>query len=268
MSTTEHSVEKIWHALGNLLPLLGATMLIASVAYDFSFLYALGLSLDDIPSTLSEHVRSALGWAPKIAIAFALYAIVELYLRRAEGGLTEVEIIEASPMPRFTKVFRRSGDRALWIGAILAALIGPFLSTDGGWVFLTFMVLWGTIAVSVLAHPRLSANFGTMRKRLLLISPVLLSMVCIQGSGAGNSLKNALSPRWEISLKDGDTKSTLQLLGMRRFSTFAIGVTAERRILIIPNEAILSTSTMQPLDVKTLNACRWLNVACPTPSHK
>lgn len=266
--SNDRASQTLWQQLGSSLPLFAAAMLIASVAYDYSFLLALGLTLDDVPSTLNEHVRSAVAWAPKVAIAFLLYAVVELALRRAEGGRTEAELIATSPSPKFTRTFRRSGDLAVWGGAVLAALFGPFVSTDSGWVFFSFMVLWGSVTFSILSHPRMAESFNSFPKRLLLVSPVFISIVCMQGHGAGAALKRAPDPTWEVSVKSPEDTRPHQVLGLRRFATFAIAVTSEHRIWVIPNEFILSTRTLKPLDINTLNACRWWQVMCPNTTKK
>lgn len=266
--SNDRELSSVWASLVGSLPLFAAALLVASVAYDYAFLLALGLTLDELPSSLSEHVRSAVVWAPKVSIAFILYAVVELALRRVEGGRTEEELVASSPTPRFTRTFRRSGDAAVWIGAAIAAVLGPFFSTDSGWVFFSFMVLWGSLTFSVLGHPRMSARFDSLPKRLLLVAPVLISIVCMQGHAAGASLKKAAEPSWEAMVKLGDETKAHPLLGIRRFTTFAVAVTADRRVWLLPNEAILSVRAMKAQDIATLNACRWWQVLCAPPVKK
>lgn len=263
--STDSEPPSVWHSFASLLPLFAALMLVASVAYDFSFLLALGLSLDEVPSGIAEHVRSALAWAPKVAISLALYAVVELFLRRTEGGLSEQEIIARSPKPEFTRKFRRSGGVVMWLGAIGTALLGPFFSTDRGWMFFSFLVLWGTLAFTVLNHPRMSAQFPSMPHRLLLVSPIFLSMVCNYGHNAGAALKTAKMPAWELTLKHAEGSTMQKMLGIRRFASFSVAVDTERRVLVVPNESILSARALNALDVSTLNICRWLELLCPAP---
>ena len=56
---------KIVESLGKFASLITAVLLVLSTAYDFSFLYALGLSFEELPSTLADHVRSVIVWAPR-----------------------------------------------------------------------------------------------------------------------------------------------------------------------------------------------------------
>jgi hypothetical protein len=46
------------------LSLIATCMLVVSIGYDYFFFLALGLSLSDVPTTLSDHARSAVLWAP------------------------------------------------------------------------------------------------------------------------------------------------------------------------------------------------------------
>jgi len=46
--------------VGKLLGLVSAALLALSVAYDYFFLLALGLSFNSVPTTISDHVRSAI----------------------------------------------------------------------------------------------------------------------------------------------------------------------------------------------------------------
>lgn len=243
-------------------------MLIVSVAYDFSFLLALGLSLDDLPSGITEHIRSALAWAPKVAISLILYAAVELFLRRTEGGLSEQEIIASSSKPKLTRKLRRSGDVVMLLCAIIMAFLGPLFSTDRGWMFFSFLVVWGALVFAVLNHPKLSVQFPSMLHRLLLVSPILLSMVCIHGHSAGVALKTAKKPTWELILKQTDGSTIQMVLGLRRFESFSVVVDNDRHVVIIPNDSIVSARALNALDVSTLNICRWVGLLCPQQPKK
>ncbi len=255
------TLERAAHAL----PSLAAALLVVSVAYDYSFLWALGLSFDDIPSSLAEHVRSAIVWAPKLVIAALLYAAVEMFLKRVEGGLSEEELIARSPTPRFTRALRRSGDLAMAVAAALVATIGPLLSSDSQWVFLSFLVTWGFLTLSVVQHPRLRLLFPTSPARFLLIAPIVLSMVGLYGYQAGARLMTPASPIWELTIRQADSTRILKLRGMRRFSSFAIAVDEERKVSVIPHESILVARTLQASEHGVLNACRWLGLMCSSP---
>lgn len=261
----------LFSVIGSALPILTTALLVASLAYDYTFLWALGLSFDSIPSSLTEHVRSAIVWAPKLAIAGLLYAGLEMFLRRTEGGMSEEELIARSADPQFTRKFRRSGDKAMQVSALLVAIVGPFFSTDDSWVFITFLVLWGALAISVVRQPRLSVLFPSTASRFLLIAPIMLSMVGMYGYQSGVKLLTPKEATWQLTIKKEEGTEVLRLSGIRRFSAFAIAVSEEKAVSIIPNESILIASTLKPHQPLEMNACRWLGVMClnrAAPSEK
>lgn len=251
--------------LVGLLPLFAALTLVASVAHDFGFLLALGLGFDDVPSTLSEHVRSALAWAPKTLILMTLTTGFALFMKRVEGGLSDEELIATSPTPRFTRFFRRSGDVAVVLVALASAVIRPLTDTDDGWVFWTFLVVWAALVLWVLRHPRLGKAIDSPGKLAVLVLPIILSVVASLGYSAGAKLKRPMAPEWEMTILQDGREEQHEALGIRRFSTFSIVVTADRHVLILPQEVIRSVRRVLPLDIETTNACRWFGRLCVTP---
>ncbi len=108
---------------------LTSTLLVLSVVYDFTYLSALNLSFSQIPTTISDHIRSALLWAPLLFLGLFSYFFFEMLLKRAEKGMSEEEIINTSPNPKFTRIFR-TGPRYLLIFIAIIIFIGYFLGVD------------------------------------------------------------------------------------------------------------------------------------------
>lgn len=62
--------SSIWSTFGQLITPFAALSFLLSVDYDWGYLGALGLSFADVPTTISDHVRSALVWAPWVLTSF------------------------------------------------------------------------------------------------------------------------------------------------------------------------------------------------------
>lgn len=93
---------------------LGATTsLLASLVYDWGFFSALNLSFLEVPSSLSDHVRSALLWFPKVFVSLGAIFVFEMLTRRIERGMSEDELIKSSPDPQWTRKFREGPLRFL-----------------------------------------------------------------------------------------------------------------------------------------------------------
>jgi hypothetical protein len=67
--------------------LIGGALLLLSVFYDFSFLTALHLHFSEVPTTISDHIRSAIVWVPQVGGMVLLFFLYELLMRRVEGSL-------------------------------------------------------------------------------------------------------------------------------------------------------------------------------------
>lgn len=102
MSKQRIIVEKVAALIAG----FSAVILIISVSYDFGFLLYLGISLAEAPTSLSDHIRTSLVWAPTILILGA--TVFELFNRRIEQGMSEKELTATFPTLRFTAWFRDS----------------------------------------------------------------------------------------------------------------------------------------------------------------
>lgn len=269
METTTFSASLLTFTeqIGKAVAVITSLLFIVSIFFDFSFLLAVGLSFDEIPSSLSEHVRSAILWTPKLLLTAFAFFMYELFLRRIEGGKSEEELVASSPTPRFTRAFRKSGDLVIPIVVTLTGLIGAILSNNLQWVYLLFILLWGFLATSVVNHPRLGTSFTDLRAKLFIILPILLSIVGFFGYQSGTRMLASATPKWEIALRDGTMTTKKNLLGIRRFSGFAIIVDQSKFVSVVPNNAIASVkSLISPLQ-NELNACRWFGFACQSTAN-
>ena len=79
---------------------LAACALILSIIYDWGFFFALNIGFIDIPTSIGDHIRSALIWLPKTLFSFFIVFAIEFINQRIERGLTEEEIILSSKKPK------------------------------------------------------------------------------------------------------------------------------------------------------------------------
>ena|SRR2546425_537169 len=250
--------------VGKLLGLVSAALLALSVAYDYFFLLALGLSFNSVPTTISDHVRSAIVWVPKVVLFGFAYAIYELLMRRVEGGRTEEELIRTSPTPRFTKWFRSSANVMFVVVAILVVITSALVTTSLQGLFLGSILVWGFLSLSVVQHPRMGAPFTKAGARAFIIVPLAVIYVASFGYGSAQELLTTTTPSWDLSVKTADGIEQRKINGIRSFSTAAIVVDADKRVSVLPAESILKVSSLPSSDRKVPNACAWFNVLCPS----
>jgi len=167
--------------------------LMCSILYDWGFYRALDISLAEIPTSISDHIRSGLVWIPGALFGLGLAALVELFTRRIEGGMTEEEIAQSSPHPERTRRMRNRPMTALkifaWIALILYIAFGEAFR-EGLWI--TWLVLWPALGFWLSDHPRIVQR----RSPMLVLAVVLVPLVSL--------------PIWEFGHQSGKHK-----LGLR-----------------------------------------------------
>lgn len=254
---------KLVEDLGKFAGVFTSALLVLSTAYDLSFLYALGLTFEELPTTLADHVRSAIVWVPRALLYVAGFAVYEMLMRRVEGGLTEEELIVSSRNPRFMRVFRRS-PRLLFAILIPIGIAVEFLfsASEQGLFFLALFA-WGSLSLSVVEHPRLGSSFTKTTRRLFVIVPIVVIWVAALGYGRGAAMMSASVPNWKVVFKGDATTETLSLVGLRRFSEAAILVEPGRHVSIVPADSILRAEALRQPAADLPRLCRWFGANCP-----
>lgn len=261
-TSTSHS-WKLVEDLGKFVSVFTSALLVLSTAYDLSFLYALGLTFEELPSTLADHVRSAIIWVPRALLYVAGFATYEMLMRRVEGGLTEEELIARSRNPHFMRAFRR-GPRVLIAILIPIGIAVEFLfSASELGLFVLALFVWGSLSVSVVKHPRLGVSFTKTTRRLFVVVPIVVIWVATLGYGRGAAMMSASVPNWNVVLKGGAATETRSLVGLRRFSEAAILVEPGRHVSIVSADSILRADALRQPAADLPRLCRWFGANCP-----
>ncbi|NVD08295.1 hypothetical protein FCU94_15650 [Vibrio sp. JPW-9-11-11] len=146
------AIDSIPKYISTLVP----AILSLSVVYDLGFFSGFGLTFSEVPTTISDHLRSSLIWLPAAILCVFFVTVVELFTSRVEQGKSESEIINGSPNPERTALFRKSP--IYLITAITIAI--PFASFLGveipltGWQFF-FIAIWFLFHNFVFGHERI-----------------------------------------------------------------------------------------------------------------
>lgn len=229
---------------------------------------ALGLRFSEVPTTITDHIRSAIVWVPHVGGMALLFFIYELAMRRVEGGKTEDEIIASSSNPKFTKAFRASADALIPIIGLIAIAIWLFLGTSYSGLYLAFIMLWGFLSVSVVNHARMGHRFNRATSRLFIITPIFAAIIGSFGYTEGERLLSAKDANWEIAIEDGDRRIIYQVAGVRRFDSVVIAVDMQKQVWLYPAASVVSARYMTSNDLDVLNGCRWFGILCTAGSPK
>jgi hypothetical protein len=237
----------------------GATFcLLLSVVYDYFFLVPLGLTFAEVPTTLADHVRTGIVWAPLVfTLLFGVF-LSKLY----EPVLDKLFVdIKTGPDGEPIKHPRRWTYRILLAASLWGVVYGSFKLPLMASLLtaLTFVWIFGApmAVLSGLFKMPSAAAFSA-----LFYAGMVVGMVATNGARRAESMLLGTEPPWEIVLKTAEGTEKMQLIGLRRFSETAILVNQKREVRIVPNESIVYVVAGKPKLDRSI-FCRLGEWACP-----
>ncbi|MCK4841338.1 MAG: hypothetical protein KAT04_05590 [Methylococcales bacterium] len=151
-----NTFEKAISLFSSFIGIIVSVSFVTSIIYDWGFYSAIGLKFDIIPTSLSDHFRSALIWVPTVITGGFFILFNEILTRRIEKGFTEEEIIEGSNNPDKTRKNRERPFKIIpyiaLVGVFLWILFGDYFRSNLG---LFLFILWIVFSTWCLSHPRI-----------------------------------------------------------------------------------------------------------------
>lgn len=203
--------ESILNKLPALISLFGSFILCLSIIYDYSFFKVLGTSFSEMPTTLSDHLRSSLAWVPITVFSIIIATIIELFTRRMEQGMTEEEIIQSSKNPTLLRWFRKSPK----YGFMLIALIPPYFAIFNKQIFpleawaISSVVLWLVFHNFLFSHQRVIQRTTQKFYNISRYVPIILLYVLFNGAIEAQNIKNRTSETYLFKLEKREFKTIL-----------------------------------------------------------
>lgn len=251
-------------SLGKAVGLISGFSLLCSIAYDWGFLYALGLSFSDIPTSLADHIRSSLNWLPLAFAAVSSVFIFELFTRRIEQGMTEEEIIESSPNPKFIRKLRNS-PTVLIVAVAVLILVSYILFGRPFWggLSISLIVLWFCFSYFVNNHPRiLQRRSPALRFVIHWLPPVIIWMVFLGYNGATSSIQIKSNPAHKVYLKNNSSEP-ININLIRLFDKgILIKTQKEDSIVFVGWDSVSKIETSYKKEPFKGILCEWFNVFC------
>lgn len=181
--------KNLFDSLGSLFGLVGGLSLACSLVYDWGFYNAAGLTFNDIPSTITDHLRSSLVWLPKAAISLAGLIIIELALKRLEHGLTEEEIIQSSKNPERTRKIRNSPTKMIYV--VILLMVATYILFGSRFNFnlqLPLICFWFIFSGWINSHPRIQERRSESLRLIIHWVPPILIFLFFMGQNSFNSI--------------------------------------------------------------------------------
>jgi hypothetical protein len=232
--------------------------LVLSVLYDYCFLTAMGLSLAEVPTTIADHVRSAIIWAPFVLGTMLGGAAWGAFLSWAPG----VAAKPPADAPRHVR-WLDAAYRFSYLYAFPASLVIASLSfTKFIFVVTLLLTVWVVGGPNVLNKLERRLNFSIGVWIGCYALPVIAMLVCLVGHVQGTRLREGTGNGWVLTVKDTAGTKTILSMGIRRFSESVVLLEPDRRVRVLPASEVVSASTTDAVPHATRAFCEYLNVLC------
>jgi hypothetical protein len=226
-----------------------ALLLVLSVAYDFAYLHAAGLSFQALNTTVSDHLRSAMLWAPVVLLGGLLGALLGLGSPHREQA----------PGQRWSK---RVGESLLFWSAFPLLAAVAIASSPPVSIAVTGLALGMLLIRYQPGKSNIDQRLGDGAAARIFLVPASLAIVSTLGALHGASLVASTTARAELTIRVGSEEKKVVATGLRRFSTDTLIATSEG-IAVVPSDAVL-TAVHARSDIRSLQ-CRLLERHCPQP---
>jgi hypothetical protein len=247
--------------LSRLVALAAGLFLVISTAFDFCFLFALDLSFWEVQTTIADHVRSAIVWAPEAALISLAVATFEL----VSGAWNPSGHVSTDGTGQRKFWTRRKGNVAVVAVGAIILIVGFLIIPTNISLFACLIAIWTGIVGWALTRPTVRAKFSMHSRLLILGAPMLLMYIGMLGYSHATFILNKSEPAFIVQLKTETAKGTEKLLGLRKFSEVTVLVTFDRKIKVVPSSDVLSIEVMRAPDAHLSRLCRWWRLACPRP---
>jgi hypothetical protein len=236
------------------LALLGTVCLGFSVVYDWGYLSGLGLNFREIPTSLTDHLRSAIIWLPQGIVFVALATILGFFIARHDNALSTGKAYDdrKEALENFLAIVSATicvgswillGDRSIVMGAFG---VGQF-----------FMVLMFVVA-----------RGGSKKRRTVLLGTGLLFLAACILFGLGNVGATSTLQATEmdsLTLKKGESEETIRGIVLRRFDQCVIYMDDKHLINVLKPEDLTRVTTRVESRTNKGALCKYLNRSCPIP---
>lgn len=186
-----------------------------SVAFASAVLYVYGMSMSSsIPifdyMAISDYLTFSIKWLAPTLVLASVGAIIQLFLRRVEGGLTEDVIAATTKNPKRT-TFRRNLPFVVLEASICAItflyFIGWRLKVVSNIAFYdlasgTLPIVWVMFAGWYFSVPRIIKNWTKTLALVFIFVPALLVFSFLRGLHQGEAVLSDSLPNRKIVMED------------------------------------------------------------------
>ena len=243
----EGGAKAAWLETASTVVALTATVMLgASVMYDAAFFRVMRISLSEVPTSVEDHVRTALVWVPGAVLG--TIAVLGMY-SCAATVLAAKENADKATVEAHSKKGRVLGIAAALGGVV--ALLFSWLALSLSTTFLVAYFAWLGVRVGSMTQPSvrdLARGWPAIVKVPLVVVPVAVLWIAADGADDAERMLSSGEARWTIYWregKDGKAPQEMAVTGLRQFSRFLVAATPDGRAVIFPNESVVRVDHLE-----------------------
>jgi len=237
-----------------------------SVLFDWGYLSALNLRLSEVPTSLSDHTRSAILWLPLTGIIFPFAVVFVLFMGRLEANaILAVRNGREDTKQNSAKVAKDARWKLALLVIFLIALWFAFGDRARPYLFFVAATAWALVVANVTPKPFTDGSLSIKSYlRLALTLPLILAGALF--SAGYNTGRAAAAPNQPLgTMVVRGAAGGEQIVGniVRPFERFVIVLDARNKIILLKPEDILRVERVGYVSSNTGLLCKFWQVACP-----
>lgn len=263
--TTLQSIQFTLEVGTKILALMATLCVALSVLFDWGYLHALELTFSEVPTTLSDHTRSAVLWLPLVVLVLPLAVVTSLFLHQVDAK----DLGEAKGRGEDISAYIKNEARdARWVLAIIAIacflLWLAFGSRARPLLFIGGIAFWILVVTRLTPHDYLGVRTTMILRFCLVILPSIPFSLYIAGYNSG---REGISPSQKfgiINVRSSDNHSQLKANIVRIFEKTAIIIDENRNIVLLKPDDIVQVKKAKSPSINKGLLCAYWRISCPT----
>lgn len=256
----ESDAKLPWDAIAAVLGAVSGLSLFLSIVFDMGYFDTVGLRFADIPTTISDHVRSALLWIPQAVAAAFAYALLTI-LQWRFGDLMRLRSpnSDENQPPALTSL-------RLWVnrGVIGAAFLVIWVDLLTGGQFGKYAAVASTVVISYIVFDSVSRSDLAKRHstaKLLALCSFPVITIFVYNVGVSRAIEERDEPRKATLTFEGPKEVNLTVY--RYLDRGVLAGNGQGIVLFYRWEDIkLLTAAFQTPE-RTNWLCKAIDVTCP-----
>ncbi|MGN6578491.1 MAG: hypothetical protein ACTHJ1_00715 [Bordetella sp.] len=231
-----------------------------SVVFDLGNLEALGLSFSDVPTTIADHVRDALLWAPGVLFAALAYTMMELMRRRAQQGLIKDKQIDQTEESN-----RTTRPRWLLYGLLVGlAFLIIILNPLFGYTFIRIMPIATALMMYEIirwsfSHKRVADSISPLLRKLIIF--IIPTAFFIYDLGYAKGISQLIEQP-TVLLTLSSPSQSVEVTILRQMEKGILVKNSTGKAIFYRWESVQSISQQLASPIKNSYICRRFNFFC------